>query len=616
MHREQEKAAAGLTRGVLSTPCFTFRWPEGQGTCPRCGRPRCVLVTKRRRVISLAYGELFARELQGYCKVHPGLAPARSREIARLVPPGCKFAYDVLVRVGLARLLECRQRGEIRSALAKDHRVDIPPRTIGHLAVKFVAYFQVVHQESIPLLRSQMRRRGGYILHIDGTCEEGSRVLLVCLDSLSEQILESRKIGSENTEEVERVLRDVRRDWGIPLAVVHDLRKSLIAAAAAVFPGAPQFVCHYHLAADVGEDILSAHVDRLRRLFRRTKLRPRLGALCRSLRPFAVPEDLGGHVVSRILGCKSSRELKELVTPESIHGVIHALAFWILAFSRTGEGYGFPFDLPYLALYERVVAVHQVLDRVSVLWPEKNRGAVGTLKRFKDILDTVVVSDRTEEIEAVVAETRRDRKIFERFRAALRICPKGGKNRRNDEGSPATLSPAHHRASLKSLRRSLMRRARRDQGAARACRIVVEHLDKYWPYLFGHTVAKAPRAIVVPRTNNVQERLFRTIKRQCRRLHGRGHLSRDVDAMAPGTALVFNLRNPGYCQTVYGGSGEKDIARRFSEADPRLPARLMKAWRKERLSASIPRKLEKLNDLPQQLAPFIEVVSEQHQDRG
>ena len=52
-----------------------------------------------------------------------------------------------------------------------------------------------------------MRDRGGYILHIDGTCEEGSRVLLVCLDSVSGQVLESRKISSENAEEVEQVLR-------------------------------------------------------------------------------------------------------------------------------------------------------------------------------------------------------------------------------------------------------------------------------------------------------------------------------------------------------------------------------------------------------------------------
>ena len=83
------------------------------------------------------------------------------------------------------------------------------------------------------------------------------------------------------------MLRDVRRDWGLPLAVVHDLRRALLTATGEVFLEVQQFVCHYHLAADVGKDILSAHEDRLRRLFRRTRVRPKLRWLIRSLQKFA-----------------------------------------------------------------------------------------------------------------------------------------------------------------------------------------------------------------------------------------------------------------------------------------------------------------------------------------
>ncbi len=87
-----------------------------------------------------------------------------------------------MVRVGIAHSIECRQYLEIRDELATGHALEIPVRTIGHLARKFVAYVQVVHQESIPLLKRDMIRRGGYILHVDGTCEEGSGVLLVSMD--------------------------------------------------------------------------------------------------------------------------------------------------------------------------------------------------------------------------------------------------------------------------------------------------------------------------------------------------------------------------------------------------------------------------------------------------
>jgi hypothetical protein len=598
-----------LTGELSVVPRFLFATPEAE--CPACGRRLLLRATRERHVLSLAHGMFRAVEHHAFCPQHPELPEVRSADLARLVAPGCNVAYDLMAHVGHTRFIECRQSAEIRADLLRHHGLDVPLRTIGHLALRFVAYVQVVHEQSVPQLRGDMRRRGGYILHIDGTCEEGSRVLLVCFDSLSAQVLQSRKIGSENEKEVERVLRDVRRDWGIPLAIVHDLRNSLISAAGSVFGGVPQFVCHYHLAADVGKDILARQVDRLRQLFRRSKVRPRLGALCRSLRAFALSPDGQDHVVSTILGGDSVRHLEAAVSAEAVKGALHALISWILAFSRSGEGYGFPFDVPYLTLYQRIEEAHGLLDRVSTVWPEKPSGVLRTLKRCKDILDTVMLDHDAGQFADVVAELRRDRRIFERFRTALRICPHGGANRRNDAAGPSALNAEEHKAILKRLRRWLLAEERRQRTTARACRIVVNHIDKYWRFLFGHAVRIDPVPIVAPRTNNCEESLFRSIKRQCRRLHGRGHLSRDVDAMPPGTALVSNLKNAAYCQTVYRGATPRDLAARFAEVDPRLPRELMKAWRSDRLATRIPRKFESVANLPEQLRPFIAAASEE-----
>ncbi|GAG04236.1 unnamed protein product, partial [marine sediment metagenome] len=170
-----------------------------------------------------------------------------------------------------------------------------------------------------------------------------------------------------------------------------------------------------------------------------------------------------------------------------------------------------------------------------------------------------------------------------------------------------TLSSARHKAVLKNLRRSLKRKAR--VGASKkACNIVVQHLDKYSDFLFGHMLRKRSRQIVVPRTNNVEESLFRTVKRQCRRIHGRGHLSRDIEDMLEATPLVLNLRNASYCETVYGGVEPQTIAERFSAVDPSVPTQLLKSWRDEKRSVRLPRKFESLEDLPQQLAPFIDAA--------
>jgi hypothetical protein len=487
--------------------------------------------------------------------------------------------------------------------------IEVRPSTVGYLARKFVAYFQIVHEESIDSLRAAMKDRGGYILHVDGTCEEGGGVLLLCVDSLSGQVLESRKIASENHDEVRDILRDVRRNWGNPLAIVHDLRRALITAAAEVFSGVPQFVCHYHLAADVGKDILKPHQDRLRALFRRTKVRPKLRELVRSLKKFAVSDKTGEHMVTPILDLRSRKELSEHSTPEATNAAVHALASWILAYSQDGEGYGFPFDMPYLNFYDRILEVHRALCESSKVWPKKTRGALGAVKRLRSILDTVVLGDHASEFHEIVAATKRDRKIFERFRSALRICPKGGKNRRNDGGAPQQLSAKRHKAVLQQLRASLNTLAHRGGPSERACKIVVVHLDKYWKHLFGHVLKKG---IVVPRTNNLEEGLFRLVKRQCRRLHGRGHLSRDLEAMPPPTPLIIiNLGNASYCETVYGGSTPDKIAARFSSVDPKRARKLMKTWRADQISTRLPRKLEVLNILPTQLARFLSVAVRQ-----
>jgi len=567
------------------------------------------MVTKRRRVLSVTYGEFTAIECYGYCPSHPEVALVRSAALRRILPPGANIAYDVVVHIGLARYLQCRQCEEISMDLSRLYGLEVPPSTVSYLAHKFVAYFQVVHRESVDLLRRDMRSRGGYILHVDGTCEEGSRVLLVCLDSLSGQVLESRKITSENSDDVRSVLKDVRRDWGIPLAVVHDLRQALIIAGSEVFPGTPQFLCHYHLAADVGTDILSSHVDALRRLFRRSKVRPKLRALVRSLKEFAVSQESSGHAIAPVLALRSNARLQEYCTPEMAKGAVHALASWILAFHRTGEGYGFPFDLPYLALYERILDVHQVLSRSGNSWPKGNRGPLGPLNRLRHILQPVAVGEYAAEFGETVRQTRRDGKVFDSFRAALRICPKGGKQRRNDSGAPITLTRKRHEASLRKLRRSLQRQVRLRRPSAKAAKIVLEHLDKYWDHLFGHVLRQGSRStITVPRTNNVEERLFRLVKRQCRRLHGRGHLSHDINAMLPAVPLVHNLHNQSYCETVYGGHEAANIAARFSAVHPSEPAQLTKSWKREKLSTKIPHKLEGLRNLPQCLARFIAVV--------
>jgi hypothetical protein len=78
--------------------------------------------------------------------------------------------------------------------------------------------------------------------------------------------------------------------------------------------------------------------------------------------------------------------------------------------------------------------------------------------------------------------------------------------------------------------------------------------------------------------------------------------------MPAAAALIQNLNNRSYCETVYGGSDPDKIAKRFSYVDPKAVARLMRTWREDRISTRLPRKLRRLSDLPVKVARFLSVA--------
>ena len=80
---------------------------------------------------------------------------------------------------------------------------------------------------------------------------------------------------------------------------------------------------------------------------RRTKVRPKLRALVRSLKDSAVAKESCELTVTPALELRSIAKLREECTPEIAKGAARALVSWILAFARSGDGYGFPCDMFY-----------------------------------------------------------------------------------------------------------------------------------------------------------------------------------------------------------------------------------------------------------------------------
>jgi hypothetical protein len=100
-----------------------------------------------------------------------------SGQLRSLVPYRCTYGYDVLVYVGRALFLHCGTEQQIIEELRRKN-ISISPREIGYLGRKFIVYLAIAHRQSRQRLKKVMALRGGYILHIDGTCEGDSPHLL------------------------------------------------------------------------------------------------------------------------------------------------------------------------------------------------------------------------------------------------------------------------------------------------------------------------------------------------------------------------------------------------------------------------------------------------------
>ena len=230
--------------------------------CLGCGCELKVLKTRRRSVSTLHVGRFHARETVLICA--PCSRTYRSEELSALVPPGANFGYDVMVYAGNALFLHYRNEEEVVAELA--HRnVQISPREVSLLGMKFITYLAMAHQRHAPNIMADMQTRGGYICHLDATCEGGNPLLMSSIDSLSDIVLGNVKLPAEDEAHIVPFLRRIKKLYGIPLALVHDMGKGILSAVAKVFDGVPDFICHFHFLRDIGKDFLGAEYDVIRK---------------------------------------------------------------------------------------------------------------------------------------------------------------------------------------------------------------------------------------------------------------------------------------------------------------------------------------------------------------
>lgn len=325
-----------------------------------------------------------------------------------------------------------RNEGQIKQELAQKH-VRTSEREITYLAQKFVVYLAVAHRQSREKIKRLMQSRGGYILHLDATCEGDSPHLLSGIDGITEIVLENVKLASEQAEKIIPFLNNIKQLYGHPLAAVHDMGKGISTAVKEVFPDSPDFICHYHFLSAVGKNLFSKENDQIRARLSKHGIQ---GKLRKRVREYKRLIDQDPSVV-RSLSATLEAKSPQIGSSFRYMPLVAAYAFvlWALEGKKQTQGYGFPFDRAYLNFYQRLKILHSGLTQLKDLHRGNRKDTKAYVKVLRDLIDTM-----EDYILHKAAKTMQDKTaIFDKLREAMRIALPGGHCGLNDEGETSDM---------------------------------------------------------------------------------------------------------------------------------------------------------------------------------
>lgn len=523
----------------------------------------------------------------------------RSKELCSLVPSGANFGYDVMVHAGKALFLRHRNEEEVVAELAPKN-VRISPREVSLLGMKFIVYMAIIHKRHARAITEEMQTRGGYVCHLDATCEGRDPLLMSSIDSLSEIVLGNVKLCAEEEKHIVPFLQRIKDTFGIPLALVHDMGSGILKAVAKVFPDVLDFICHFHFLRDIGKDFMGKDYEILRNRLSKHQISSKLPYRAKQLKACI---DQDAHTIDALA---AAIEDKQPLPPSSLQSLPlingYTLLRWTLAGKSEGHGYGFPFDHPHLAFAKRIRRLHADLERIKDIhlrgeWKD-NKPYFKIHIALRQIMKDQALWKAVEELEEKIT-------VFERLRKAMRIAPQSGWRGLNDEGQQNNIRTIE--GHVKKFRTWMT--TRKDYRQNPQAHKMIKQIDKYWEKLFADPLTvqtpSGPIQIQPQRTNNILEQFFRSLKRANRRRTGNGSSSRMLRTMLAETPLVRNLQNPTYMKIVLNRKATLEEIFAQIEIDT-----LRAEFRKAQLNPErIPTKIKPLiamPDYPERLLNMIE----------
>jgi hypothetical protein len=447
--------------------------------------------------------------------------------------------------------------------LLEKHSLEISISEIELLINNFIFYLTAVHEESSKIIRQYIEKQGGYILHLDATCEGDSPKLVSSIDPISGFVLYSVKVKSENKDDLVEFLEEIKKRLGVPLAVVSDMGKGIKSAVKDVFGDIPHYICHFHFLKAIGATLFDNECTALRKALSKEGIFGNLKTLRRKM-----SDKLEDISITEVEGFLEKPEVfdKTLMASELS---VYYLVLWILDHCSDGDGYGFPFDHKYLNFYNRLKTAHLIIKEITPLYSTRNKNKKIIWKLYhliKDIVENTTLEKKVEQYEIKLV-------VFSELREALGTVPenvKNGLSQMNETSTHKELKTIKKAATKFKTKLNEKIKMTDDKKLRNSLKKIIKKLNEHAKSLFSDPlVVKGDGGketiIFIHRTNNIMEHHFRRFNYWCRRIHGNHSVRRNLENIPEQYPLVENLNNQNYVDLIFGD--ETKMAEKFAAID-------------------------------------------------
>lgn len=470
-----------------------------------------------------------------HCKEHGTFDEPLMSIVNRICPAGRSFDTKIMVAIGILRWSFNYQREEIKNILFS-RGISISTGEISNLSEEFLVRFYAFHKRHVPKMKTIFEKNGGVRLHLDGTGEAGNEIVFMAKEGATGITLDAQTITTENKKYVKTFLQALKLLYGTPIVIVRDMSTQIRDAAADVFPGVMQQICHYHFVKNLGNLLFKANYA----AFRKNVVNKRILSQLKQMK---------ADICTTV--CRDSENV--LVVAER-KWITLAIEHLLICRERSSN---YPFVLPYLEIMDRILGIKRLNSRIFE-WNLSHNLDCQEIIEFSDKLESITSSA---DVNVQYANIKKIWSWFEKVRTILRV------GRHLSQNGCETTAPGNSQKMKEDLMVALSdienESVARGRKLSRAAKQITNNCRQHADELFVEVIDHSGNVVEIVRDNNLEERGHRWSRMHIRRRTGRTRTTNEMAHYGALTAIFSNMENETYVREVF--SDVKDFIREMQD---------------------------------------------------